>query len=117
MEIQFLRFSTGQPHDLAHGVTYGLELNCKSPSDCEIAIEAMGPYLVMIITYKARLRLSGRHQRIYFVEWTEGRMRCVSLHPVSPKRMFIVLAGSACPGRHLLSRGCLCIQGPCRPGA
>jgi hypothetical protein len=88
MEIQFLRFSTGQPHDLARGVTYGLELNCKSPSDCEIAIEAMGPYLVMIVTYKARLRLSGRHQRIYFVEWTEGRMRCVSLHPVSPKRIF-----------------------------
>ena len=48
----------------------------------------MGPYLVMIVTYKARLRLSGRHQRIYFVEWTEGRMRCVSLHPVSPKRIF-----------------------------
>jgi hypothetical protein len=113
MEIQFLRFSTGQPHDLARGVTFGLELNCKSPSDCEIAIEAMGPYLVMIVTYKSRLRLSlsGRHQRIYFVEWTEGRMRCVSLCAVLSKHIrIIVLAGSACPGRHLLPGGCLCIQ-------
>jgi hypothetical protein len=91
MEIQFLRVSTGQPHDLARGVTYGLELNCKSPSDCEIAIEAMGPYLVVIVTYKARLRFLGRHQRISFVEWTECRIRCVSLHPVSPKRIYLVV--------------------------
>jgi len=91
LEIQFLRFSTGQPHDLARGVTFGLELNCKAPSDCEIAMEVMGPYLIMVVNYKTRIRLAARHQRIYFVEWTEGRMRCVSfmwLHPngYSPSR-------------------------------
>ena len=78
LEIQFLHFSTGQPHDLAPGVTFELELNCKSPSDCEIAMEVMGPYLILIVSYKSRLRLSRRHQKIYFAEWTKGRMRCVS---------------------------------------
>ncbi|KAH9985182.1 hypothetical protein BJV74DRAFT_797076 [Russula compacta] len=77
LEIQFLHFSSGQPHNLARGVTFGLELNCKSPSDCEIAMEVMGPYLIMVVIYKTRFRLSGRHQKIYFVEWTKGRMRCV----------------------------------------
>jgi hypothetical protein len=78
LEIQFLRFSTGQPHDLASGVSFGLELNCKSPSECEIAMEVMGPYLILIVGYKSRLRLARRHQRIYFAEWTKGSMRCVS---------------------------------------
>jgi hypothetical protein len=78
LEIQFLRFSTGEPHDLASGVSFGLELNCKSPSECEIAMEVMGPYLILIVSYKSRLRLSRRHQRIFFAEWTKGRMRCVS---------------------------------------
>ena len=78
LEIQFLRFSTGQPHDLASGMTFGLDLNCKSPSECEIAVEVMGPYLILIVSYKSRLRLSRRHQRIFFAAWTKGRMRCVS---------------------------------------
>jgi len=97
LEIQFLRFSTGQPHDLARGVTFGLELNCKTPSDCEIAMEVMGPYLIMIVNYKTRIRLSARHQRIYFVQWTEGRMRCVSFYAALSKRIFTLTAGSARP--------------------
>jgi len=97
LEIQFLRFSTGQPHDLARGVTFGLELNCKTPSDCEIAMEVMGPYLIMIVNYKTRIRLSARHQRIYFVEWTEGRMRCVSLMRLCPNGYSPLTAGSARP--------------------
>jgi len=78
MDIQFLQFSTGQPHDLARGVTFHFDLNCKSHADCEFAMEVMGPYLIMIVIYKTRVRFSRRHQKIYFVEWTEGRMRCVS---------------------------------------
>ncbi|KAI9507499.1 hypothetical protein F5148DRAFT_106882 [Russula earlei] len=77
IEIQFLRFSTGRPHDLARGAALDLELNCRSPSDCEIAMEVMGPFLIMVVINRTRLRLSGRHQKIYFVEWKEGRMRCV----------------------------------------
>jgi hypothetical protein len=96
LEIQFLRFSTGQPHDLASGVTFGLELNCKSPSECEIAMEVMGPYLILIVSYKSRIRLARRHQRIFFVEWTKGRMRCVSC-------MRNILNGysSSCQVRHV----------------
>ena len=97
LEIQFLRFSTGQPHDLARGVTFGLELNCKTPSDCEIALEVMGPYLIMIVNYKTRIRLSSRHQRIYLVEWTEGRMRCVSLMRLYPNGYSLLTAGSPRP--------------------
>jgi len=41
-------------------------------------MEVMGPYLILMVSYKSRLRLSRRHQRIYFAEWTKGRMRCVS---------------------------------------
>jgi len=82
LQIQFLQFSTGRPHDLACGDTLNLELNCKSPSDCEIVMDVMGPYIIVLITYKSRFRLSGRHQNIYFVEWTEGRMRCVSSYVV-----------------------------------
>ncbi|KAH9998247.1 hypothetical protein BJV77DRAFT_1064786 [Russula vinacea] len=77
LEIQFLRFSTGQPHDFASDVPFGIELNCKSPSQCEIAMEVTGPYLILIVSYKSRVRLSRRHQRIFFTEWTTGRMRCV----------------------------------------
>ena len=77
LEIQFLQFSTGQPHHLASRMSFGFELNCKAPSECEIAMEVMGPYLILIVSYKSRVRLARRHQRIYFVEWTKGRMRCV----------------------------------------
>ncbi|KAI0269482.1 hypothetical protein BGY98DRAFT_1014907, partial [Russula aff. rugulosa BPL654] len=35
----------------------------------------MGPYLILIVSYKSRLGLA---RRIYFAEWTKGRMRCVS---------------------------------------
>ena len=38
-------------------------------------MEIMGPYLILIVGYKSRLRLA---HRIYFAEWTKGRMRCVS---------------------------------------
>jgi len=78
LDIQFLQFSTGQPHELATSVPFELELNCKSPSECEIAMEVMGPYLILIVSYKSRLRLARRHQRIYFAEWTKGPLRCVS---------------------------------------
>ncbi len=78
MDIQFLQFATGQPHDLARGLTFHLDLNCKSHADCEFTMEVMGPYLIMIVIYKTHFRFSRRHQKIYFVEWTEGRMRCVS---------------------------------------
>ncbi|KAI0249993.1 hypothetical protein BJV78DRAFT_1223462 [Lactifluus subvellereus] len=77
MQIRFLRFTTGLPHDLASKVVPELELKCKSSSDCEITMEIMGPYLFMIVAYKTRLRMSGRHQRIYFVDWTKGHIHCV----------------------------------------
>jgi hypothetical protein len=40
-------------------------------------MEVMGPYLILIVSYKPRVRLSRRHQRILFTEWTTGRKRCV----------------------------------------
>jgi F-box domain len=83
MQVRFLSFTTGLPHDLASHVIPELELNCKSSNDSEITMEVMGPYLIMIVTYKIRLRLSGRHQRIYFVDWTKGHIHCVSLQGVN----------------------------------
>ena len=78
MQIQFLRFTTGRSHDLASNVVPKLDLQCKSSSDCEITMEVMGPYLFMIVAYKTRLRLSSRHQKIYFLDWTKGHIHCVS---------------------------------------
>jgi hypothetical protein len=84
MQVRFLRFTTGLRHDLASDVIPELELNCKSSNDSEITMEIMGPYLIMMVTYKIRLRLSGRHQRIYFIDWTKGQIHCVSLQGVTP---------------------------------
>ncbi|KAH8982823.1 hypothetical protein EDB92DRAFT_1623317 [Lactarius akahatsu] len=81
MHIQFLRFTTGKSHDLASNWTFELDLKCKSPSDCEIGMEVMGSYLVMIVTHKTRTRLPGWHQRIYFVDWTRGYTHCVRRVP------------------------------------
>ncbi|KAI0306844.1 hypothetical protein B0F90DRAFT_1665224 [Multifurca ochricompacta] len=72
IEIQFLRFTTGKPHDLASNAILELDLECKSPADCEIAMGIMGSNLVLLASYKTRRRLSSRHQEIYFVDWTRG---------------------------------------------
>lgn len=81
MHIQFLRFTTGKPHDLAFGWTFELDLKCKSPSDCEIGMEVLGSHLVIIVTRKTRARLPGRHQRIYLADWTRGYSHCVRRVP------------------------------------
>jgi hypothetical protein len=47
-------------------------------------MEVMGPHLFMIVTYKTRLRLAGRHQKIYFVDWTKGHIHCVSPQTATP---------------------------------
>src|SRR6266404_217901 len=77
MHFQFLRFTTGKSHDLASNWTFELDLKFKSPSDCELGMEVMGSHLVIIVTLKTRARLPGRHQRIYFVDWTRGYTHCV----------------------------------------
>jgi hypothetical protein len=96
MQIRFLSFTKGIPHDLASNSIPELELNCKSLNDSEITMEVMGSYLLMIVTYKIRRRLSSRHQRIYFVDWIKGHIHCVSLQGNNFRWTFIVMAGSAC---------------------
>jgi hypothetical protein len=95
MQIRFLSFTKGSPHELASNSIPELELNCKSLNDSEITMEVMGSHLLMIVTYKTRRRFSSRHQRIYFVDWTKGHIHCVSLQGNNPSWIFIVMAGSA----------------------
>ena len=118
MRIQFLRFTTGESHDLASNWTFELDLKCKSPSDCELGMEVMGSCLVMIVTQKTRARLPGRHQRIYVVDWTRGYTHCVRFScrtsdRCSPRQL---KTGPTSLRRNLLSHSYLCFKGrdsPC----
>jgi hypothetical protein len=118
MHIQFLRFTTGKPHDLALGWTFEVDLKCKSPSDCEIGMEVMGSRLVIIVTRKTRARLPGRHQKIYFADWTRGYSHCVRLScsPLGRCSPRMTRTGSTSTRWDLLSHSYLCFEGldsPC----
>ena len=119
MHIQFLRFTTGKPHDLAPDWTFELDLKCKSPSDCEIGMEVMGSHLVIIVTRKTRARLPGRHpQKIYFADWTRGYSHCVrfSCSPLGRRSPRMAQTGSTGTRWDLLPHNYICFEGrdsPC----
>ena len=115
-----MRFTTGKPHDLASNSNWSFELDlkCKSSSECELGMEVMGSHLVMIVTQKTRSRFPGRHQRIYFVDWTKGYTHCVRFSWSSSGRYSpqTTETGSTSPRWHLLSHHHLCFKGrdsPC----